>query len=416
MSSISAVGSWRSDYRILGVIGIGHFISHFFYIALVPLFPYLRQTFGVGYAELGAVLATMSAASAIVQVPIGFLVDRYGARPALALGLALCATAMGLMGFATSFWMVVVLAFIAGIGNAVFHPADYSILNSSISSGRMGRAFSIHTFAGYLGTAAGPITMALLAGFVGWRSAIIIAGLAGLVVLLAIASQWAVMQEDRLDRPKRKRASLQSVAKAPEPEPKVGLKLLLSPQMLIFFVFFMTLAMTQAGLQSFAATALSTLHGVPVASAATALSVYLFCSAGGILLGGEITDRTDRHDLVAALMFTMTAVLCVLLALVDPGAAMLMAVMAVIGIGQGITRPARDMMLRAAAPKGAAGKVFGFVSAGIALGGALAPIPFGWLIDIGRPDWVFYLLALFMVVAILTTVSPKQGASRTATA
>ncbi len=413
MSSISAVGGWRSDYRILSVIGVGHFISHFYYMALVPLFIHLRDAFGASYAELGLMLAVMSGASAVVQVPLGFMVDRYGARIVLALGLAICATATGLIGLADQFWMVVLLAFVAGVGNAVFHPADYAILNSSISGDRMGRAFSIHTFAGHLGTAAAPVTMIALTQWLGWRTAVMVAAAAGFVVLIFILSQWSTMREQGAAPSKVKRTGDRATPAAKSAD---GLSVIFAPQMLLFFAFFTLIAIMQGGMQTFVATALVALHSTPLTTATTALSVFLFCNAGGILLGGEISDRTTRHNALTVAFFTLTAALCILLAVVDLQAVVLMAVMAVIGIGQGITRPARDMMLRAAAPSGSVGKVFGFVTSGIAVGAALAPIPFGYLLDIGRPGWVFYLIAIILMLAILTLYKPRQATAGTARA
>jgi MFS family permease len=178
--------------------------------------------------------------------------------------------------------------------------------------------------------------------------------------------------------------------------------------MILFFLFFATLSMTSTGMQAFSVAALVTLHGMPVATASAALTAYLFCSAAGILVGGEIADRTKRHDVVAGIVFVITALFSVMLVWFDLPFAPLLILMVVMGLGQGIIRPARDMMLRAAAPKGSAGRVFGFVSMGISVGSAVAPIPFGWLLDTGRADWVFYLIAIFMTVALVTVVVPKD--------
>ncbi len=415
MSTATAADSGR-DYRILSVIGIGHFMSHFFYMALPPLFVPMRESFGVSYAELGTVLALMYAVSAAVQVPIGFLVDRIGARSVLVAGLVIVSVAIGLIGLAPNFATVVVLSLLAGLGNAVFHPTDYAILNASISASRMGRAFSIHTFAGHLGTAAAPTAMIIMTQLMDWRLAMVGAGVMGLVALAVILTQLAAMRDEIDARPatpadKGDRPAAGEVGR--------GLKLLLSRPMLMFFLFFTVLAMTQGGLQAFAATAFVTLHGMPLETANLALSVYLFASAAGVLLGGELADRLGRHDVVAGTVFVMTAVVAVAFALIHPPALLLVLLMGAIGLGQGATRPARDMMLRAAAPKGATGRVFGFVTAGIALGAALAPIPLGYLLDIGRPDWVFYLIALFMVVALLsmwgqtpTSATTRPGQAR----
>jgi FSR family fosmidomycin resistance protein-like MFS transporter len=182
----------------------------------------------------------------------------------------------------------------------------------------------------------------------------------------------------------------------------------------MFFVFFTVLSMTQTGLQAFAVAALVTLHDMPVATASLGLSVYLFTSAAGVLLGGELADRTTRHDLFAGAVFGLTAVVTVIFAVVSLPAALLALLMGVIGLGQGATRPARDMMLRAATPKGSTGKVFGFVTSGIAVGSALAPIPLGHLLDIGQPAWVFYLISIFMVVAIVSMLLQQTSASGSA--
>jgi MFS family permease len=400
MAEMAAPGAARQDARVLGLVGAGHFMSHFYFLTLPPLFPYLTDAFAVGYAELGAMMTVLYGASAIVQAPVGFLVDCVGARGVLTAGLVLLALGFGLMGLAPSFPAVVALAILAGAGHSVFHPADYAILNASISPARMGRAFSIHTFAGHLGSAAAPATMILLAAAIGWREALLAVGLFGFLVVLALSTLWNSLHDDALPKAK---SGTRKTADAPTR----GLALLFSRPMILFFLFFATLSMTSTGMQAFSVAALVTLHSTPLATASTALTVYLFCSAAGILIGGYIADRTGRHDLVAAGVFVLSAVVSVIFALVDLPLLALVALMTVMGTSQGIIRPARDMMVRAASPKGSAGKVFGFVSAGIAAGSAIAPIPFGMLLDAGRPEWVFYLMAVFMLVALVTVLVPK---------
>jgi MFS family permease len=403
MDASAAVGSSRQDMKILGLISTGHFMSHFYFLVLPPLFLYLRDEFGVSFTELGAMMTAIYGTSAVTQIPVGFMVDRYGARVVLTFGLIMMSIGFGLVGLATSFWMIIPLVMIAATGNSVFHPADYAILNSSISDARMGRAFSIHTFAGHLGSAAAPATMGFLAAIFGWRIALVMAGIFGLLVMLAMITQWNSLHDDAL--PKKKKEGGTSVAQ----DTKSGIALLFSRMMIIFFLFFATLSMTTAGMQAFSVTALVDLHGTPLNIANAALTTYLFCSALGILIGGEISDRTKRHDIVAAVVFILTAIITVIIAKFDLSVVLLIALMVIMGLGQGIIRPARDMMVRAASPKGQTGKVFGFVSAGITAGSALAPIPFGYIIDQGHPDWAFYLMAVFMIVALFTVVVPKQA-------
>ncbi len=400
--STTAPAGHSTDKRILGVIGIGHGMSHVYYLVLPPIFLQLREAFNVSYTELGMVLAIMPLASAIVQVPVGFMVDRMGARTVLAVGFMVVSIATALMGLCTSFWQIVLLSFISGAGNAVFHPTDYAILNSSINPERMGRAFSLHTFTGQLGSAAAPAVMIALTYAFGWRMALIVIGLAGIAALALVVSQWSVLRDDVTEVKKGKGG-----AAVAAPSLSSSVKLLLSPGMLMFFLFFMTLSMMQSGIQAFAATALVALHDTPVTMANVAVSVFLFASAAGVLLGGELADRTSRHEIGAAVVFAVSAVFCVALAVMNLQGAALMGLMTLLGLGQGSTRPARDMMLRAATPKGSTGSVFGFVTSGIAVGSALAPIPLGWMIDIGRPEMVFHLLAGLMVLALVSMYAQR---------
>lgn len=402
MAAIAADRLGRRDAKILGLIGAGHFMSHFYFLTLPPLFPLLREAFGVTYTELGLMMTALYAASGLAQVPVGFLVDRFGARVVLSVGLAVIAVGFGLAGVAPTYRAMIACVMIAGLGHSVFHPADYAILNASISPGRIGRAFSLHTFAGHLGSAIAPATMIFLAALVSWRAALVLAGIVGLAVLAVLSTQWGGLQEDALPR----KAKGKEVDKAPE---QPGLPLLLSKPIVLFFLFFATLSMASTGVQAFSIAALVTLHQTPVAAASMALTAYLFSSAAGILVGGQISDRMERHDLLAAAVFVLTAILAIVLATVDLGVAALVGVMVAMGLGQGIIRPARDMMVRAVAPKGSAGKVFGFVSAGISAGSAIAPIPFGLILDSGRPEWVFYLMAIFMLVALVTVLVPKTA-------
>jgi MFS family permease len=403
MDATTRLGFDRQDTKILGLISTGHFLSHFYFLTLPPLFPFLKDAFEVGYTELGLMMTLTYAASALAQVPVGFLVDRIGARLVLTVGLALLAVGFGLVGVAPSFVVVIGLTMLAGLGHSVFHPADYAILNASMSPARIGRAFSVHTFAGHLGSAVAPAAMVALAAVSGWRMALVIAGASGLAVLLAMMTQWSTLRDDALPKPKKR-----GKVSDGEAAPAGGLSLLLSRPMILFFLFFATLSMTSTGMQAFSVSALVTLHDMPVATASAALTAYLFCSAAGILVGGEIADRTKRHDIVAGIVFVLTAAFSLMLVWFDLPFASLVILMVIMGLGQGIIRPARDMMLRSAAPRGSAGKVFGFVSMGISVGSAVAPIPFGWLLDTGRAAWVFYLIAIFMAVALVTVVVPKD--------
>jgi len=204
MDASVTVGNARQDMKVLGLISTGHFMSHFYFLALPPLFPYLRDAFGVNYTQLGVLLSAIYATATVTQIPVGFMVDRFGARAILTFGLVMMALGFGLMGLAPNFWILVPLGVLAATGNSVFHPCDYAILNSSISEARMGRAFSAHNFSGQIGTAVAPAVMTALAVWFSWRVALVVAGLFGLFVMLALTTQWNGLRDDAMPKKKKK--------------------------------------------------------------------------------------------------------------------------------------------------------------------------------------------------------------------
>ena len=399
---VSEATAIRRDGRVLGLIGTGHFLSHFYMLCLPPLFPLLKDEFGVGYAGLGLILTITYAASGIAQTPMGFVVDRKGPFVVLTTGLALLAGAMALIAVAPSYWAVLVLAAVAGVGHSVFHPADYAILSAAIDPRRMGRAFSMHTFSGHLGWAAAPATVIFLAALLGWRAALAVLGMVGLAVMLAMLTQrraLTIVLETKQGPPGSGASST---------EANDGVRLLTSAPILLFFLFFFVTAMTSSGIRSFAVAAMAALHGTPLTAASTALTGFLVASALGVLIGGLMVDRTRRHDLIAAAALLGTAAAMAVIGTVSLTGAALIALFTVMGLAQGMVRPARDMLVRAVTPGNASGKVFGFVSTGLSVGGAVTPILFGWIIDQGAPQAIFYLLATFMLIAVMAIVAGRR--------
>ena len=406
----AATVSVRRDVRILGIIGSGHFLSHFYVLCLPPLFPFFKSEFGVSYAALGLLLSIRSIANGTMQVPVGFLVDRVGARAVLTTGITMMAVGIALISLVQSYWALVALVVVIGVGSSTFHPADYSLLNASIAGSKIGRAFSLHTFSGQLGTATAPVIIIFLATLFDWRTALVLVGLVGIAVMGVLATQWNRIPEDGATSKKKKTAS--SMPSLGPETLRGNIGILLSKPMLIFLAFYSMTSLASGGLQAFTVVALVSLHDTPLAAASGALTGYLFASALGVLLGGVIADRTTRHDIQAALAFIAGALIMLVVGGVSLHFTVIVFALTLAGLTQGMIRPARDMMVRAAVPKGAIGRAFGFVSAGASVGGALSPVLFGWVIDLGKPEWVFYLLAIIMVLSIATAMVPKGTVNR----
>ncbi len=393
----------RHDSWIIGLISTGHFLSHFYYLALPATFLFLKDEFGVSYAELGLAMTAYSLLGGLVQAPVGFMVDHFGPRRVLLVGLGLNATAVVLIGYADAYWVLLVLAVIAGLGNSVFHPADYSILSGSISEGKLGRAFSIHTFSGFLGGACAPLTMLAIAEFSDWRTAFIATGLVGVAV-------WAVMLL-RSGMFVGETGSTEKTAPNGTTD-KRGLRLLMTAPVLLFLSFFIFYGMASGGLVAFTASSLINLHGLSVDLANTALTGHLFGVVGGIFFAGFIVDRFYRHGITAAgAMILATAFVLFPLIAGLPHIALIV-IMIVVGIGLGLVLPPRDLMVREMTPPGQIGKVFGFVFVGFAVGSGITPLFFGWLLDSGMPEMVFVIAAFFMAIALCSIIAARKLSQR----
>ena len=390
--------------RVNALIGTGHFLSHYYGICLPPLFLAWQQTFGVSFAELGLSVALMSATTALLQTPVGFLVDRYGARRFLIGGTLLMALSVSAMSFATSYWQLVGLAMLSGAGNSVIHPADYAILSGSIAHERMGRSFAFHTFSGNVGTSLAPPVTALLALTLGWRAALLTVGLIGIPMVFAILWQSRIL----VDQTRARGSSGGSVL--------AGTALLTTRPILLFFGFFLLSAMSGAGIQAWLITVLHAVHGMSLETGSSALTGYLVGATSGILVGGWAVDRTRRLLTFVATLTIVAASLILVVATLPLGDLPTIGVLFVAGILVGASRTPRDVMVKDAAPPGQMGKVFGFVSAGLPLGAALTPVPYGYLIDIGRPDLVLVLVALLLLASLLCMGSARAAAKPAARA
>ncbi|HET7154688.1 MAG TPA: MFS transporter [Hyphomicrobiaceae bacterium] len=389
-----------SDLQTLVVVSGAHLISHLHIMVLPVLLPLLKEQMNVGFFELGLALTTFNVVTGVTQAPMGFLVDRVGAKIVLIAGLMLGGLAFMSLGFTTTYAWLFVTAVVAGLANCVYHPSDYAILTDSIAEDRIGRAFSIHTFAGFAGGAIAPPLLLGLAAVGGLSSSLICAGLlawATAAVVFLIPDQQQADTSARAGNAAGAAASTASV---------------LSPAVLALTGFFTLLALAHGAMYSFSVVALIAGHGVSLAVATAALTAYLAGSAAGVLAGGALADRTRRHGDVAAAGFGLSALIALCIAIFSLPAPVLIGAMGLTGVLVGMVQPSRDMLVRKAAPPGAAGRVFGIVSTGFNIGGIFGPLLFGWLMDIGSPRWIFGAAVAFMaataVLALLEDRRPRR--------
>ena len=384
--------SLRDDARVIGLVGLAHGVSHFYHLILASLFPWLKPAFNLSYAELGLLMTVFFVVSGIGQALAGFVVDRVGARRVLFGGMSLLGIAALVLASANHYAMLLAGSMLAGLGNSVFHPSDYTLLNQRVSKARIAHAFSVHGISGNFGWAAAPVFLAGVAAFSSWRTALFAASAIPFATLLLLFLNREALRSDPI--PPKAHASVEGSA--------FGFMRL--PAVWMSFGFFFLTAVALGGIQSFSTTSLVAIYQVSLASAMTGYTAYMLASAGGMVLGGFLASRTHNHDRTIAAAFTLAAALALVLASgVVPGWSTTV-MMGLIGLAAGIAGPSRDLLIRAAAPKNATGRVFGVVYSGLDSGLAVGPLLFGALMDGGHPSWVFICIALFQVLAIATAV------------
>ncbi|MGE0747168.1 MAG: MFS transporter [Rhodospirillales bacterium] len=389
------------DVKVIGLVCAAHMMSHVYFFVLPPVFPLLRADLDVSYTLLGLCMTAFGLAAGLGQTPVGFLVDRIGARPVLVAGFVLQAGAVALIGLIDSYWQLLVLYTLAGIGHTVFHPADYAILAASVPKQRLGRAFASHSVVGTIGFALTPALMIAIAELWHWRAAFMIVGAAGLAVAAVLWAQGSLLGDHRTTTGGEPREA--------RPPATVGdtARLLLSLPILMCFLYFVVQISAVGGIRSFFVAAMDALYQTPLVTVNAALTGLLVGTSAGMAVGGFVADRYGPSMRVAALTLIPAGALILLVGLVALPDAMLFAAMTLSGFLQGILTPSRDLLLRSVTPDGSMGRVIGFTSSGANLGAGLIPLLFGWMLDHGEPALVFWVTAALVAVAFVTFVAVK---------
>ncbi|CAN7155489.1 MFS transporter [Acidovorax sp. LjRoot129] len=394
----------RADASVIGLVGIAHLISHYSQLLLAPLFPWLKDAFQVGYTELGFLMTIFFVVSCAVQAGSGFVVDRFGPRPILFGGLALLGLAAFGFAASTSYAMLAAFSVLAGMGNGVFHPVDYTLLNRRVSAPRLGHAYSVHGITGSLGWALAPAMLVPIAIATSWRVALVCAGVLAFSVLLVLL------------------VSRRHLALAPLPAPSAAAKsaaagaagqggnfaFLRIPAVWMCFAFFFFYAVALNVVQAFAPEAARQLHAVPVALAAMCLTVYMVASAGGMVLGGFLAADPSRCERIVGVGFGLAACVAVVLALAHPPGVLVPVLFGVMGFCAGIAGPSRDLLVKRSTPEGSTGRVYGIVYSGLDIGQALSPLLFGVLLDQGRFSAVLLGLAVVQGVLIASAFNVRR--------
>ncbi len=406
MSAVRPLNStpFRRDAQVIGLVGVAHGTSHFFHLILAPLFPWIKEAFGLSYAELGFLMTVFFIVSGVGQFLAGFLVDRYGALQILLGGMALLGLSAIGLAMSSSYMMLMAFTAVAGLGNSIFHPSDFTILNRRVSQPRLAHAFSWHGVAGSIGWAAAPPILAGLAALYSWHIAVLFGAVLAFSVLALL-----VIYRERLDT----RAIEAAVVKANKNQVAgSSLDFMKLPAVWMCFSFFAFTAMALGVIQSFTPAALKASYGVVLGIGTACVTAYMLANAAGTLAGGFLAAKSAQHDRVIAGALGLAALIAATIATGMIPSALLIFFFALMGFGSGLAGPSRDLLVRAAAPKNATGRVYGVVYSGLDAGLAIAPPIFGALMDAQRPLWLFTLMSVFFVAALLAAMSVGAKSQR----
>ncbi len=401
-ASAVPTASFRADASIISLVGVAHGTSHFFHLMFPSLFPWIMSDFALGYAEVGTLMTVFFVVSSVGQALAGIWVDRFGAHRVLCAGVGLLACSGVLVSVAPNFAALFVAAMVAGIGNSVFHPADFALLAKRVSQARMGHAFSTHGISGNLGWAAAPIFMAAIASAAGWRAAGIGAALVGALSLMLL-----IWKRDLL------RGEWQSTVSVAEDKsgnpPRSPWTFLSEPMIWFAFAFFFFSTFGFGALQNFAPPLLRELFHLSLAASTSALSIYLLGGSAGLVLGGFLAKPGNQHERYVMAAFSSGIVFALLFAFLPMPIWLVLPTMALMGFSVGIAGPSRDLLVRAATKarlgEGAYGRVYGMVYSGLDVGLAMAPIAFGMLLDRNLHSIVFVGVAATLSCAIVAALA-----------
>ncbi|RZJ02843.1 MAG: MFS transporter [Haliea sp.] len=386
---------------MIGLVGIAHLISHFSQLLLAPLFPWLKTEFNASYAELGFLMSIFFVVSCAVQAFSGFVVDRFGPRPILFGGLALLGLAAFGFSISTSYAMLAGFSVLAGIGNGVFHPVDYTLLNRKVSAPRLGHAYSFHGITGSLGWALAPAMLVPIALAFSWRVALASAGVLAFVVLAIL-----LLKRDKLVLP------LAPATSGSGPASSTGgagnLDFLRIPAVWMCFAFFFFFAMSLSVVQAFAPEAARRLHDVPLALVAMCLTVYMVCSASGMVFGGFLAANPARCEQIVGVGMGTAACIALLLGFGTYPAVAVPVLFGAMGFSAGIAGPSRDLLVKRSTPENATGRVYGVVYSGLDIGQAISPLIFGALMDRQQFTSVFVGLAVVQGVLIASAFNVRR--------
>ena len=402
------IGDLRGDWRAtLAVVSGGHFLSHFYYLTLPPLFPLLRGEFGLNNTELGLLVSVLTIGG-LMQAPVGNVVDRVGAKRILVAGVGVTAGGIALLGVGPTYPALLALAVVSGLGQSAFHPADYAMIEAVTDPDVRGRAFSVHTFSGFAGFAAAPVVVGTLGLAAGWRVALFAVGGVGLLYTAFAAAALAPTTSRRAPTDGTDGVGAEDpVTPGTDGSFRAAVR---NPGILAMVGFFLVMALAGKGVQTFTAVLATNAFGLEESVGNTLLTVYFTLGSIGILVGGVLADWYAPARVITGGLVVGASVLLVTVAgLLPVTPLLLVALFGLIGFFVSIVAPSRDRLVSEVAGSGSMGQSFGIVFTGATVGSLVGPVLLGAVGDAASITLSFVLIGVFFLAAGVLAFSLGRG-------
>ena len=391
---------------VVGAVSVAHFMSHVYLLAFPPLFPILGSYFDITTGQLGLLVTAIYLPQFFLQMPLGVVVDRIGAKRVLVGGLFVTSGSIALAGLAPTYWALLGIALLSGVGQSVFHPADYALLNASTDASNEGKAFSAHTFGGFAGFAAAPLVIGGIGIAIDWRVALITTGLAGILftvffMILVPAVYTRDLAQVTIETPPIGQVLRDTFAHVRQWD------------LLAVFGFYFLSMVAIVGLQSFTTVLGVDTFGFGESMANNLLTAHMTATAIGVLLGGPLADRLPFRAVILGTFILCAITVWFAVFLASPGIVVAFIVLILAGLFLGAALPSRDRLANATGDQDSTGTRFGFFFTGVSLGVTLSPAFLGLVIDYVSIELAFALIGVSLiggalVVVLMQLVSARQ--------
>ena len=400
----------KLDIRNMGLITLGHSLTHWYPATFFMLLPLIGNEMGLTYSQIGFIMTCQYAAGAISNVPGGMLVDVWGKKGQLmALSLFWVGFPYLMMGFSSQYWMLLICVMLVGIGNNLWHPTAIPLLGSMFPK-RKGLALSLHGMGGNVGDALAPLAVGALLTTLSWREIVVLNVVPGAAMSMLILFFLGTMTF--APKPKAKASvEVNDANSATVADSKgqsmgsyvAGLRTLMkTPGLFLLTLSSGFRSMTQGTLLTFLPLYLANEMHYDVFWVGAGMALLQLTGFIAAPIAGHLSDTMGRKNILMV-SFGMSGVVLLLMTFAG-GSPWFVFLIAVLGFFLYAARPIMQAWMLDATPKNMGGTAIGLMFGMQSGAQAIAPILGGIVADHYGLLAAFYLLAATIIIANIMVI------------